>query len=365
MTTSNFVKEGVFSYCDTGPPASTHQYTTIFILHGFAWHAGSFQRLAAYADQAKARLILMNRQDYPAAELLGEEDLSLLSPADPRDMAAALASLRTFMKRQGNRLIDFVELIIDKEKLPPPDGEYGGVIISGWSFAGNWINALLANVNTAHPGHSKLRRHLRRVIIYDLVYIFLGYAPPAGAYNPLQDDSLDPEKKTLTFAAWVSGYYNHGESVTELEFKAPLASPAPTILTMSEEDRQSVLHPMPGDAGGSDMKLFENGIRCGLYRTLKEDALYLKDGASEATGGPTTDDSWRDIEVLYLWCDRSVWELPFGVRMFKKELAKAKEGGKAMRNIKFSRMRGSNHFAHWDEPEKLLRKFLAPADDLE
>ncbi|KAI0738065.1 hypothetical protein C8Q80DRAFT_1114191, partial [Daedaleopsis nitida] len=69
-------------------------------------------------------------------------------------------------------------------------------------------------------------------------------------------------------------------------------------------------------------------------------------------------DDWPDVEVRYLWCDRSIWEMPLAAFRLSRDLEEAKSQGKRVRIVNFVRFRGANHFAHWDLPEKTLAGFL-------
>lgn len=172
----------------------------------------------------------------------------------------------------------------------------------------------------------------------DPPYHALGYAPPLDFYNPLQDLSLAPEERARVFAGWVSGYYTHGESPSELEYRTAAAEPRPTMLTMSPEFVRSALCRGPGEPGGSDACLLHEGIHHGLFASTRLDALYPTNFADEETV------EWRDIELRYLWCDRSVWEMPWCAWSLSAEVEQAKSDGKHMRGIHIVRVRGVNHF---------------------
>ena len=109
------------------------------------------------------------------------------------------------------------------------------------------------------------------------------------------------------------------------------------------------------------------------------DALYLQDpNTSEDDDEGDTGDDWADVEVRYLWCDRSVYEMPWGTWALRKELEEAQAKGLRTRRLAIARLRGANHFVsctssghggaalltricqvHWDQPERLLRALLA------
>ena len=83
--------------------------------------------------------------------------------------------------------------------------------------------------------------------------MILGFPALTDAYFPLTDPTIPPQDVAEFFATWVSGYYSHGDKAGEYEYQHYVTSPPPTATTMTDEERQSTEHPLPGDArGGSD-----------------------------------------------------------------------------------------------------------------
>lgn len=159
--------------------------------------------------------------------------------------------------------------------------------------------------------------------------------------------SLAPGEGAKLFPTWVSGYYAHGNSASELEHCVAQAVPIPTILNMSPEDIQANLHAPPAIPGGSDDLLLAAGIRHGLYDVMRRAALFFtSSGASEGQGEEenAVRSEWKGIELRYIWCDRSVWEMPWGVWALQEELEEARKAGKEVRNVVLVRLKGANHF---------------------
>ena len=108
---------------------------------------------------------------------------------------------------------------------------------------------------------------------------------------------------------------------------------------MSKEDIESALYPPPANPGGSDNVLMELGIRYGLYSTLREASLYPPERLSDKYAS-----SWDSVTLRYVWCDRSVWEMPWGTWALQSELDNAKKDGKRTRQVELVRLDGANHF---------------------
>lgn len=163
----------------------------------------------------------------------------------------------------------------------------------------------------------------------------LGYqAPGSDLYNPLRDASLMPEDRMHKFQVWVSGYYKHGDSAAELEPRVHLDNPIPTFLTMTANDKASALHLPPAYSGGSDTLLVQSGGRHGLFAYLREHMLYPSSAPNK----------WDDVELRYVWCDQSLWEMVWSAWAFREELDNAEKIGKKSRKVTIKRVPGANHF---------------------
>jgi hypothetical protein len=172
----------------------------------------------------------------------------------------------------------------------------------------------------------------------DPPYLALGNPRPETSYHPFEDQSLTPGEANELFALWVTGYYQHGTTADQFEHRTALKDPPPTIATMQQEDIATALHVIP------DMTKFTDGIilsgwqKQNLGESLRTRLMYPSDMNS----------SWANIQLKYIWCDMSVWEMPWGALKLEEELEGAKTAGKPFRTTSVLRMRGSNHFVRID-----------------
>ncbi|EJC99741.1 uncharacterized protein FOMMEDRAFT_160186 [Fomitiporia mediterranea MF3/22] len=337
MTNLAMKKYGLLAAHDSGIPNGSQDYITLVLIHGFAWHSGVFARLLPLAPKYNARIVLVNRRDYPESEPLGEE-LNQISTIKS-DTPGAIDILKEYAKQRARELYDFLSLFVQSEKVP----DKPGIIIAGWSFGGASMTIFLANARNFPVGYVDLARYIRNVVLYDPPYHSLGYPPPAEVYHPLKDPSMPPGEGAKFFSSWVSGYYSHGNSVSELELRKPLANPRPTIETMTPEDIGSAMYPPAAYPGGADFSLMEAGVQHGLFNFLREATLY-----PPFTGEKPKE--WDSIQLKYIWCDKSVWEMPWGTWALQNELEEAKKKGKPIRPVSI---------AHWDRPEQALKTLLA------
>ncbi|KAI0350957.1 hypothetical protein OH77DRAFT_1412060 [Trametes cingulata] len=346
---------------DSGRPEDSSDYTTVVILHGYAWQSSIFSKLIPLAQAYNARIILLNRRDYPGSKPYTEAERALLPPhATSTEAGAAAESMKVFMKERARELYDFLLELVKSGNVPKAnrEGKKGGIIVAGWSFGTSWMTALLANVASFPVEVPSLTEYMRRVVFLDPPHHSLGYPPPANPYNPLFDPEIPEAERERAFTNWVSGYYVHGDTPDTLERKTPLREPPPTLSTLTPEEVGRMLYLPPGAPGGSDAILVEMGIKLGLFESMREGALYMRRG--EDTG-----DGWKDVEVRYVSCERSVWEMPWGTLLLKKELEEAKAKGLPVRSVKMVFVKGANHFVQWDNPDLALRAIVGNEDVVE
>ncbi|GJE93983.1 hypothetical protein PsYK624_101500 [Phanerochaete sordida] len=338
---------GKLAYRDTGAVTGSEDYTTVAIVHGFGWSNGVFRKLEPLAAQYNARLVLINRRDFPGSDPYDDDERAELERM-ANDPPGAQEIIQRFMTRRARELYDFLVKFISQEDIPAANGAAGGLVLVGWSFGSTFITAFLQALAALPTNDVELRAYMRRVVLYDPPCHSLGIALPADHYHPLEDDAIPPLERPMAFSRWVTGYYTHGDSPAALERRTPVAEPRPTILNFAPEELAQVFHQGPTGPGGSDLALLRAGIASGLNAKMKDEGFY-----------PAADDEWHDVEIRYLWCDRSVYEMPWGTWALRKELEEARAAGRRTRNLTVVCLPGANHFAHWDDPERLLKALLA------
>ncbi|EIM81569.1 uncharacterized protein STEHIDRAFT_114985 [Stereum hirsutum FP-91666 SS1] len=181
------------------------------------------------------------------------------------------------------------------------------------------------------------------------------------------------------FPEWVSCFYDHHLSPSfpstpivnpkvELSLTA-LADPPSTFSTLSPADVETIVYPGPALDGGSDFLLFEAGQRLGTFDEMRRKALFgpgrdVLQSSSAVTGmsetGRSAGDWWKSVEVRVIWCDRSIWPVLWGIQALHRELEDAKAAHKVrVGRVNIVRIKGANHYPHWEEPEQTLRVLLS------
>lgn len=329
-----------------------------FLTGADSFGIGGFERVVPFAAKYDARLVFVNRRDFPGSDPYTEAEYRQLeaaqSPVDGRSV------LQAFMKERAREVYDFLAEYVIQEGIPRATASKGGLILTTWSFGSVWLTALLANLKQFSSDLVQLSAYVRRTILYGTLTrvpkpsrcrltlecdtdppsnVALGYPLPAVNYHPLRDETIPPLERPQAFVKWVTGYYTHGDSPDTLELYKPVADPPPTILNMTPEEIQTHFCEKPAGPDGSDALLVTAMAATGLNSVLRKTAFYL-DKDDEASEG----EIWAGTELRYLWCDRSVYEQPWGTWSLRRELQEAREKELKMRNITVVLLEGANHF---------------------
>lgn len=187
---------GLHIHHDSGVPKGSSNYTTLVLLHGYAWYsresrlpmytspyhaltsipffAAIFARLLPLARQKNLRVVLVNRRDYPGTIPYTPAELALLPESlttpisGPEELEASRVSISFFMKHRGHELLRFLAEFARTQNIPhaDPANNAGGIIVAGWSMGIIWMNALLAHAASFWHDDVNLDKYVRRVILY-------------------------------------------------------------------------------------------------------------------------------------------------------------------------------------------------------
>jgi hypothetical protein len=166
----------------------------------------------------------------------------------------------------------------------------------------------------------------------------MGFSHPVDPYQPLLDESIPPQDRADVFAGWVSGYFAHGSTEEGLERRTTLAEPSPTISRMTSDEVNACFSPEPAGPGGSDFIIYELGNRTAINSRTRKRALCIPDMTV-----PGADD-WRAIPLHHIWCERSVWLMPWAACSLRSDIEEARKSGHRMRIISSVCLQGANHF---------------------
>lgn len=189
----------------------------------------------------------------------------------------------------------------------------------------------------------------------DPSYHVLGFPPCPGLFSPIEDPSIPPSEGLAMFPEWVSGFYSHAlspsfpassieNSKSALKVNS-LADPPPTVCTLSHQDIDATVCAGPAVPAGSDGILFEAGQRLGLFEEMRKRAFSMGVGSTGIDARQKVKKWWKNVEIRVIWCDRSPYSMPWGIRALYNYLEDAKTTGRARDGeVNIVRMKGANHF---------------------
>ncbi|KAH9890435.1 Alpha/Beta hydrolase protein [Cubamyces lactineus] len=341
---------------DSGAPEGSTDYTTLVVVHGWGWKASIFKKLYPVAKQSNVRIVSVIRRDYPGGVSYTAEEQAIFerlasSPRSP-DTEAEMAA---FTKKHAYDVYHFLVDFIKQEKIPPASNGEGGIILTGWSMGATSVSALLAHAGSYPASGISLSAYLQRAVMFDVSNIFFGYASPNNVelYHPMHDPTLHGAERLSAFDQWLTSYFQHGDVMTKgveaLESRvSPNTQPTSTYSRLTPEEIAELTHPPATLPTSSDFLSMIAGIMHGTYAATKELAFYPPEDVGDLRG----------VELRIVWCDRSFWETPLSAYLLSRELAQARNEGRSMRDIELVRLKGGNHFAHWDMPEKVFKAFV-------
>ncbi|KAF8509067.1 Alpha/Beta hydrolase protein [Hysterangium stoloniferum] len=327
-------------YLDSGPlPNDT--YVTIFILHGFSFHSPVFKRLFPLALTYNLRIVAITRRDYPGSTPSSQNELDVITQGGADDMIR-------FLGDRAKEIAVFMDKFIQEQAIPKPsaDGKLGGVALCGWSLGSLQGLAFMALAADFPPDVvGRLKHYLKTYIIYESS---LGYAASPKSYHPLLDPAIPAAEKNSTFVSWISGYFKHSGIDTQ-DFTGLASHPSPhrppSSATFSVEDIASFFDPTGGPR--SDEHFIKQASAAIAMNDIRQKAFFPSDNV------------WPTTRVDLVWCDETIWGVISGLWKLEKELGEnvLKIPGVKRRPLNTVSIPGSNHFAHWDDPDKLLKVF--------
>ena len=135
-------------------------------------------------------------------------------------------------------------------------------------------------------------------------------------------------------------YFTHGDllasGVKALEDRNAAEDVPPTVARMSADDIAESTS-TAGALGGCEDLFAKACFAHGVYEWLRKKAFSLQDV-------PAGEDDWRSVELRYIWCDRSIWEMPLLAWTLPRELEEVEKAGGSVRKVNYARFRGANHF---------------------
>ncbi|KAJ3902415.1 hypothetical protein F5879DRAFT_904335 [Lentinula edodes] len=216
------LSEGIeLSFTDSGVPPGSADYTTVVFLHGGIFNAYQFHKVHAHAHAQNLRTVLLHRRDYAGSTSYSATEIEELEQGSV-----------TFWERLSAQVAQFLEIFIERERIPKLARKLssprettcsftansvngnGGIAILAWSAGCSTVLSLLGG--TQNPLISKelyqlLQQYVGNCILYDPTYLCFGYPLPSDNRNyiPWDDPTVSTDELPQLVAEWVSSYYDH------------------------------------------------------------------------------------------------------------------------------------------------------------
>lgn len=122
-------------------------------------YAGVFKKLFPIAKEHGFRIIGIHRRDYSPTTALTEDEVKLLHEGSDGQ--------KEWLRQRGVELAKFLHNFIDKNSIPPTQGENsGGLAVVGWSLGTIMVQAMISNLDSLPQSVLKdLSGHLHTVIL--------------------------------------------------------------------------------------------------------------------------------------------------------------------------------------------------------
>ncbi|KAI0755094.1 Alpha/Beta hydrolase protein [Daedaleopsis nitida] len=326
------------AYIDSGAPAtSTHDYVTIFAIHGMMFGYHIYDKVFALAQGADVRLVAINRRGYPGSTALSAEDMAALAGTDEQKEA--------FIQARGLEVATFIDKFIEVNDIPPisEDGTAGGIALMGWSL-GCCVSLSVVSHIRSYPQsvQKRLGAYLRAHILHEPPQVALGHSISPKTWLPNMNPNLTPEKGALLTAHYLSAYFRHGDlskrSPDALEYVVPATFRPPTVFSMSDAHMEKIFNL---EAGGPDT-VWYLGSGPQLFASYRK-ACFDKAVRAKVPKMKT----WVLVgEATFTLCLGAAWRI---------EEEDAVAGGGFVKTRWFPDI---NHFIQWDEPELAMKSFV-------
>ncbi|KAG7090233.1 hypothetical protein E1B28_011833 [Marasmius oreades] len=331
-------------FTDSGPPPHSDNYTTLVVFHGSAFNGAGYEKLHSVAHPLNLRTVIWNRRDYPGS-----------TPYTDSELEDLRQGRRVFMEKIGVQVGEFLEQFIENENIPKVSSDHkaGGIAIMGCSMGNSSAMALFSDPKLSPPEtYLKLKPYIKDLVLYEPPHLCFAYPLPPGVdvYNPLNNsDQTIPGSKAPNFKFWVSSFYNHRDinsaDLRDMDTPTKGSSDA-TITKWSQEEFQRYVNETA--TVRSELPMFVEPMQT----TLKElsDRVFYDEGLTRTY--------FPDLKLTMVVGTRSNWMCTWGSLETQRIHDLRVEKGAAVRPMKTYRIIGGNHYAHWEDPNTLLKKAL-------
>jgi pimeloyl-ACP methyl ester carboxylesterase len=316
-----------FGYYDSGAPPN-RDYSTIIVVHGNTYHAGTFLTLFDGASALNLRVILVQRRRYPGSSPYTDEETKAILQGTEEER-------HTVLDTDGELLALFVDNMIR-------DYDLKKVAIVAWSQGTGYLNLIVDAIKrVGAEAQERLQTHVYALIHWDPPCGIMGLDyPPTGAWTPLYDYTLSPEKRAEAFGQWLAFHFPHpnlsSRDPQTLIYKLETHVKSPSFSNVPIEKFLTMVD-FTANAKG-EYVMGEDYYKSIMFERLRR-----------AFMDPSVRKLWKNAKFCCIYGEESPWNVEWSVWSFEK-LFKDKE-----LEIYFEPMEGANHFVMSDNPDQVLK----------
>ncbi|KAH9851679.1 alpha/beta-hydrolase [Lenzites betulinus] len=356
-------KGTVLYYEDSGVPEGSNDYITVVLIHGTCFHSAVYRPLIPFAAERNLRLVLLNIRDYPGSTPYSAEDFEDLR-------GATLEAQERALQTRGLEIAAFVRWFIQTQDTPPikedPEtkARTGGVSVLAWSGGTSFAVATFAHADKLDEETRRLLdAHLRTFILFDPSVTVVGHARPPGLIALSRNPSAPAEVQAAEFALAVSSYFPPF-TLPECVDPPPTYDPPrralhlasdpvdPRYMPTSSKMTPEALRSLTYAAVWEDSQHLLWAIGYDVYRRNLARALYDCRIIRDQDGSGALEKVWPGMRVHLLWCDMSIGDCLWASAVIHAQYPEAHPEHR--RPVEFHRLEGTNHFVHWEEPERFI-----------
>ncbi|GAW07947.1 hypothetical protein LENED_009978 [Lentinula edodes] len=283
------------SFTDSGVPPGSADYTTVVFLHGGIFNAYQFHKVHAHAHAQNLRTVLLHRRDYAGSTSYSATEIEELEQGSV-----------TFWERLSAQVAQFLEIFIERERIPKLARKLSSPRETTCSFTANSVNG---NGGIAILACFCSTRLTKCHVPKDPTYLCFGYPLPSDNRNyiPWDDPTVSTDELPQLVAEWVSSYYDH-------PCYDPVTRSLPSTATINELDGTRLKSDRISISTWTDEELVK-----GLEgSSAKNETLAFQ---------PSVQKTLRQLSEQALFNETS---------------------------IRFIDMDGLNHVAHWDQTQEFM-----------
>jgi pimeloyl-ACP methyl ester carboxylesterase len=332
-----------FEILDSGAPPHSNTYSTMLVLHGWAWNAHVFVKVLDLAPSRGVRVISVQRRGYGGTSPYTELELGPL-----RDPDQAAKHIDTFMFARSTEYALLIQKLAADFALAP-----GSVSLVGWSMGDMFVLDLLMRVPILAPAlRDAVKTFVHTAVMYEAGMEGLGIPTPHPrsdvhyAYVFAELAAAQGQDFGEAAGNWVTGWFeypalNELKNPNDVMERYILSNEKPPFRpsTLQKEGPDSLLARSCQLESGANDEFILKALQPVVTPNAVNQVL-LADAAKHL--------NWPELRIEYVIGSNSMWSVHYGADQIRERF----EGAVPGRKIHI--VEGLNHVGFWEYPDRFL-----------